>query len=173
MVQDALDLTIDPFFHMGGDEVSWTCWGTPEAAALAFRAYAPQIASYVSNQGRTVMAWAESVLKYNASLPQSSTILQAWEPGQALEAVQAGYRVVDSTYTYSYLDCGMGSWVSGGSVGVGQMSLSLFFLCTHSSSVVYFATSFFTHTRICPPTHPPANLIVFPPAHPPSLPPSP
>jgi hexosaminidase len=132
---DKLDL-----FHMGGDEVSVSCWNT-----------STEIQSWMLDKGWTlghddfIKLWAHFQTKAlerfdkvsrNKSIPiilwtsklteppyldeyldKNRYIIQIWTTGndvQIRQLLQRDYKVILSNYDALYLDCGFGGWVQGG-----------------------------------------------------------
>jgi len=57
--------------------------------------------------------WQEA-FDHGLTLP-SSSVLQIWNaPASLVPILQAGYRALLSNYEAWYLDCGHGSWLTGG-----------------------------------------------------------
>ncbi|KAI7815264.1 chitooligosaccharidolytic beta-N-acetylglucosaminidase, partial [Rhyzopertha dominica] len=126
-------------FHMGGDEVSLTCWNTTE-----------NIVSYMQESGwnRTeadfvklwdifqskalerlykntqtkipIIMWTSTLTKTDyveQYLPNDTYVIQIWTLGtdkQISDLLERGYRLILSNYDALYLDCGFAGWVTDG-----------------------------------------------------------
>ncbi|PVU98611.1 hypothetical protein BB559_001410 [Furculomyces boomerangus] len=124
LIAEYSSLFTDNVFHVGGDEVNLNCWekdpdimaylaqnSTDSVKSILGRFYANIYANLKVNN-KTGMCWEESLMEGIAN-PPKDTIIQAWiDPKSVVSAVEKGYRVVAAPYSYSYLDCGHGQWLS-------------------------------------------------------------
>lgn len=113
--QDAFEIFHDEYFHLGADEVSDACWGS-NATAMFVEWISTMAQDVHSKGGKTPILWAGDV-DVKSSIGQNSfdVVIQTWDNVEdKLTALQNGFEVIDSTYTAYYLDCGMGSWLTGG-----------------------------------------------------------
>jgi len=113
--KDAFDIFDDGYFHVGGDEVKDTCWGSN--TSKLYTSWISQMCNNVNGIGhRTPILWSGDV-DVNAQIGQDSfdIVMQIWDNAQdKLAALKNGFKVIDSTYTSYYLDCGFGNWLGGG-----------------------------------------------------------
>ncbi|KAK9874015.1 hypothetical protein WA026_002368 [Henosepilachna vigintioctopunctata] len=135
-MKDQFDVDI---FHMGGDEVKFTCWnetksivewmskkgwGRTEEDFLKLWNYFQQNAEdrLYKKFGKKVpiIMWTsgltkkEHIAKY---LPKDKYIIQIWtteNDPQIQDLLDGGYKVILSNYDALYLDCGFSGWVTDG-----------------------------------------------------------
>ncbi|XP_055372399.1 chitooligosaccharidolytic beta-N-acetylglucosaminidase-like isoform X1 [Condylostylus longicornis] len=126
-------------FHMGGDEVSNTCWNTSEQIQNwmkerhwelnndgfvqlwgHFQDNALERVDRVSESKLPIIMWTshltekEYIEKY---LDKNRYIIQVWTTGQDVKVktlLQLGYRLILSNYDALYFDCGGAGWVNDG-----------------------------------------------------------
>merc|ERR1711971_233132 len=112
---DAFEVFDDSYFHIGADEVKDACWGTD--TDKLFTQWITQMTSNVHEVGkRTPILWSGSV-DVTAQIGQNNfdIVMQVWDnAADKLKALQNGFKVIDSYYEAYYLDCGFGSWLTGG-----------------------------------------------------------
>mmetsp|Transcript_29940 Transcript_29940/g.26469 ORF Transcript_29940/g.26469 Transcript_29940/m.26469 type:complete len:598 (+) Transcript_29940:76-1869(+) len=112
---DAWDIFDDTYFHIGADEVKDACWG--KNTNQLYTQWLSQMAQDVNLKGkRTPILWSGDV-DITAQIGQGSfdIIMQIWDnAADKLTALKNGFKVIDSTYTSYYLDCGFGNWLTGG-----------------------------------------------------------
>ncbi|OAA58220.1 exochitinase [Cordyceps fumosorosea ARSEF 2679] len=108
------------YFHTGGDEYKASnslldpALKTDDKAVLRplLHAFLDRVHKRVRDHGLTPLVWEEMVDEWAAPLPTNDTIVQAWLGRESVRNLtRAGYRVVDTTYTAYYLDCGRGTWI--------------------------------------------------------------
>lgn len=126
-------------FHMGGDEVSHTCWNT--SAELKswmtkkgwgheeidyiklwghFQKNALERVDKVTKKRTPVVMWTSrltDVPYVEEYLDNSRYIIQIWTTGGDIkiqDLLQRGYMLIVSNYDALYFDCGYGSWVGEG-----------------------------------------------------------
>eukprot|EP00128_Syssomonas_multiformis_P009737 Colp12_sorted_trinity150504_noHs@16657 len=115
----------DEIFHQGGDEVNMNCWNsdssiqsfmneTGATTNMLLKEIVLKIQDKVLSTGKKSMVWEEMILQFNLPLPKD-TIVETWISSEnTKQVVEKGYRVVASSSTNWYLDCGAGNWVNGG-----------------------------------------------------------
>ncbi|KAI8924413.1 glycoside hydrolase superfamily [Entophlyctis helioformis] len=115
----------DPLFHFGSDEINAKCY-LEDAGVSSFLAsrswdlnrllqdFSDRIHAMAAASGKTPVFWEELALEHGLSLPKS-TIIQAWKGAESVSRITSkGFRVIASPSSHWYLDCGLGSYVSGG-----------------------------------------------------------
>ncbi|KAJ3674153.1 hypothetical protein LUZ60_006145 [Juncus effusus] len=133
VLSDISSLFPDEFLHAGADEVNTACWETDSEINkfiksggthdMLLEMFVNLTNRYVTNTlNRTMVYWEDVLLgptvKVRPSiLPTETTVLQTWNngPQNTKKIVQAGYRVIVSSYDFYYLDCGYGGWVGNDS----------------------------------------------------------
>lgn len=121
LVEDALNVFVDPWVHLGGDET----WQLGQCSICAERAesigkegiygeYFGSLCEWVLKQGRRPCLWADMLLQYPEALQKipKETILFDWQYDKApkettTKLIQAGYEVVccPSVHTYDASWC--------------------------------------------------------------------
>lgn len=126
-------------FHMGGDEVKFTCWEqTPSITNwMAQKGWNKTEADFVKlwnyfqtnalerlykKAGREIPAimWTSLLTTdeyLTSSLPKEKYIIQVWTTGtdnQINQLLENGYKIILSNYDALYMDCGFGGWVTDG-----------------------------------------------------------
>ncbi|KAF2899729.1 hypothetical protein ILUMI_06455 [Ignelater luminosus] len=127
-------------FHMGGDEVSMSCWNsTPSIVEWMKAAYgwdrkeedfiklwdvfqSQALERFDRQAGKKIpiVMWTSTLTKkeyVEQYLPKDRYIIQIWTTGRdkvVSELLDAGYRLILSNYDALYLDCGYAGWVQGG-----------------------------------------------------------
>ena len=113
----------DTYVHIGGDEVSYSCWeSNPQVAAwmaknniASYEAlesyYVQRIINLLDSLGKGVIGWQE-IFDNNLTLP-ASTVVTAWKggaaagPGEMARITAGGYRALLSAGWYeNYIDYG-------------------------------------------------------------------
>jgi hexosaminidase len=139
VINDITALFPDGFYHGGADEVTPGCWhADPSIQAdienggtlsQLLERYVRAVHPHVVSKNRTVVFWEDVLLDAavnvsESAIPQETTILQTWNNGSnnTKLLVQAGYRVIVSSATFYYLDCGHGDFVGNNSVYDDQRS---------------------------------------------------
>ncbi|ORZ25155.1 glycoside hydrolase superfamily [Absidia repens] len=119
IVDEFVDIFPDSFFHASGDEVVYDCWSNDTEIAKylkdndmtvqeLFSDFVLEMQDYIRSKNRTVIAWQESVLEYNLTLPKN-TVIQTWDGSDGVKgATEKGYRTIVSSNNYWYLDVGFG-----------------------------------------------------------------
>lgn len=127
-------------FHMGGDEVSNSCWNTSAELKMwmtrqgwgheeadfmklwgRFQNNALERVDKVTKKRLPVVVWTSrltDVPYVEEYLDNSRYIIQIWTTGGDIkiqELLQRGYMLILSNYDALYFDCGFGGWVQGGS----------------------------------------------------------
>uniref|UniRef100_A0A6A7G8F4 Beta-hexosaminidase n=1 Tax=Hirondellea gigas TaxID=1518452 RepID=A0A6A7G8F4_9CRUS len=103
-----------PFIHIGGDEAPTTQWAQSpfaqsEMIRLGFQTarelqgyFTSTIGEFLGDNGRTLIGWNE--ILEGRGLPDSAAVM-VWNNAQAaIEAVEAGHRVVMAPTTHTYFD---------------------------------------------------------------------
>ncbi|KAI9141241.1 glycoside hydrolase superfamily [Paraphysoderma sedebokerense] len=126
------ELFPDNVLHLGHDEVNEKCWigaksiqdNLPSGVALNIKSLTEYFLNRVVNtiikpQNKTLMIWEEPFthLNINTSIYPASTIIQLWRQGDSTtiqSVLNSGLNVVVSNYKAWYLDCGFGSFLTGG-----------------------------------------------------------
>ncbi|KAJ1950580.1 Glucosamine-6-phosphate isomerase (Glucosamine-6-phosphate deaminase) (GNPDA) (GlcN6P deaminase) [Linderina pennispora] len=115
----------DSVIHVGGDEVNMHCWeadpdvqkylaanknATVESLLLDWYG---KLHNYVGKDlKKTAFTWEETLFHHPFNAPKD-TIVQTWiDPTSVANTVAKGYRAVSSIYSYMYLDCGHGAWLT-------------------------------------------------------------
>lgn len=126
-------------FHMGGDEVSVSCWNSSKSLQdwmLAkgwglnetdfmrlwghFQDNALERLDKVNFQPVPIIMWTSRLTEepfLTKYLDKSRYIIQIWTKGddpKVQTLLESGYKLIVSNYDALYLDCGFGSWVSEG-----------------------------------------------------------
>lgn len=102
--------------HLGGDEVSYTCWvGSPEIQAWqtaqgytssedTYKYFVDRAATITRSLNRLPVQWVE-VFEHFGNTLNTDTIVHIWKEKATLDAVlQAGYRALYSSQDYWYLE---------------------------------------------------------------------
>ncbi|CAH1108307.1 unnamed protein product [Psylliodes chrysocephalus] len=136
---DMLEQFDSDVFHMGGDEVKFTCWEqTPSITNwMAQKGWNKTEADFVKlwnyfqtnalerlykKAGREIPAimWTSLLTTdeyLTSSLPKEKYIIQVWTTGtdnQINQLLENGYKIILSNYDALYMDCGFGGWVTDG-----------------------------------------------------------
>ncbi|KAK5648924.1 hypothetical protein RI129_003816 [Pyrocoelia pectoralis] len=126
-------------FHMGGDEVSISCWnstysivkwmadrgwGTTEEDFIKlwnhFQTQALERFDKHTKEKLPIIMWTSTLTKkeyVEKYLPKDRYIIQVWtakNDPEIFELLKKGYRLILSNYDALYLDCGYASWVGEG-----------------------------------------------------------
>ncbi|XP_058459598.1 chitooligosaccharidolytic beta-N-acetylglucosaminidase-like isoform X2 [Malaya genurostris] len=126
-------------FHMGGDEVSLSCWnssveiqqwmqskgwGLEEADFLKlwnyFQSNALARLDKTTGDKRPIVMWTSHLTEdpyVDKYLDKNRYIIQIWTTGsdpKLTKLLEKGFRVIISNYDALYLDCGFAGWVTGG-----------------------------------------------------------
>lgn len=130
----------DPdIFHMGGDEVQFTCWNSTDSIVNwmsnkgwnrtesdfiklwdVFQNQAVQRLYKKAGRELPVILWTSSLTKkdyVSKYLPKDKYIIQIWTKGDdqdIKDLLNAGYKIIISNYDALYFDCGFGAWVTDG-----------------------------------------------------------
>jgi len=114
-------------FHLGGDEVSYTCWqrsdevqaweadmdfdGTAsERSEQTYEYFVDKVANITRAAGRTPVQWVE-VYEHFGSKLDPATVVHVWKAKDTMNSVlQDGYRVILSDNDKWYLDHTTTSW---------------------------------------------------------------
>ncbi|XP_018331702.1 chitooligosaccharidolytic beta-N-acetylglucosaminidase [Agrilus planipennis] len=138
---DMFELFKPDIFHMGGDEISFSCWRSEEKILNWLNARGWNSSSEEENftklwnlfqtkaiaqldfKAKTtlpIIMWTseltrkENIQKY---LPKDRYVIQVWTEGsdpQIKDLLDANYTLILSNYDALYLDCGFAGWVAGG-----------------------------------------------------------
>lgn len=126
-------------FHMGGDEIFFSCWNSSESLRQwminrdwqltgenflklwgYFQTNAQARLDKVSSGKLPIILWTSELTEEpHASefLDKDRYIFQMWSTGDDKiigRLLESGYRLIISNYDALYLDCGYGSWASDG-----------------------------------------------------------
>jgi hexosaminidase len=114
VISDGMDAFSDLHLHLGGDEVSTFCYGSN--AQTLFSGWIDHFVKMVQGAGRTPIVWSSDMgVECDWGQTTSTVVMQVWDNAAfKLKALQKGFKVIDSTYTSYYLDCGFSSWLTGG-----------------------------------------------------------
>ncbi|KAF5300870.1 hypothetical protein FQR65_LT09032 [Abscondita terminalis] len=127
-------------FHMGGDEVSLSCWNSskPLQDWMKNRGWSLDEAGYMklwnlfqtqalerldrqAGEKLQIIMWTSTLTKaeyIEEYLPKDRYIIQIWTDAkdqQISDLIDKGYKLILSNYDALYLDCGFGGWVTDGS----------------------------------------------------------
>ncbi|GMP42062.1 hypothetical protein CsSME_00011929 [Camellia sinensis var. sinensis] len=133
VIQDAVTMFPEPFYHAGADEIVPGCWKADPSIQtfLANNGTLSQLLEmfvnstfpYIVSLNRTVVYWEDVILDANAKvnpsiLPPENTILQTWNngPNNTKKIVSSGYRAIVSSSDFYYLDCGHGDFIGNDSL---------------------------------------------------------
>ncbi|XP_045460912.1 chitooligosaccharidolytic beta-N-acetylglucosaminidase [Harmonia axyridis] len=136
---DMVDQFDPDIFHMGGDEVHFTCWNNTKSITdwMAKKGWGREEKDFAklwgyfqdnaverlfkkTNKNIPIIMWTstltkkEHIAKY---LPKDKYIIQIWTTGsdpQIDELLSEGYKLILSNYDALYLDCGFAGWVTDG-----------------------------------------------------------
>ncbi|KAF5283858.1 hypothetical protein FQA39_LY04678 [Lamprigera yunnana] len=126
-------------FHMGGDEVSLTCWNSSEKIKdwmknqgwstneegymklwNLFQSQALERFDKQTGEKIPIIMWTSTLTKkeyIDEYLPKDRYIIQIWteaQDPQIYDLLEKGYKLILSNYDALYLDCGFSSWVNEG-----------------------------------------------------------
>lgn len=127
-------------FHMGGDEVSLSCWNSTENIVeymTSVKKWSRTEADFVElwNVFQTkalerlykktsskvpIIMWTSTLTKTDyveKYLPNDTYVIQIWTLGsdsQISDLLERGYRLILSNYDALYFDCGFAGWVTDG-----------------------------------------------------------
>ncbi|KAI9303584.1 glycoside hydrolase superfamily [Cunninghamella echinulata] len=119
IVDEFAELFPDAYFHASGDEVVMKCWEDDRTVQdylkknnmslqTLFNEFVLEMQNYIRSKNKTVIAWQESVLEYNLTLPKD-TVIQVWVGSEGVKAAtERGYHTIVSSSDYWYLDIGFG-----------------------------------------------------------------
>ncbi|XP_027159388.1 beta-hexosaminidase 2-like [Coffea eugenioides] len=133
VIDDAINIFPDSFYHGGADEVNANCWKTDKdiqaflakngTLSLLLELFVNSTLPYILSKNRTVVYWEDVLLSSDINvsaslLPKENIILQTWNngPNNTKRLVEAGYRVIVSSADYYYLDCGHGDFTGNNSL---------------------------------------------------------
>lgn len=125
VLKEVMTLFPGKVIHIGGDEVNYEAWGKSEAVnALmkkeGFKTYSDvqmyftnRVSNFIGKKGRRMMGWNEIMGNVNVAKQEEfattslakSSIIHFWkgDPKLLNDAIEKGYDVVNSDYTYTYL----------------------------------------------------------------------
>jgi hexosaminidase len=111
---DGMEVFSDAYFHLGGDEVSAFCYG--DDAENLFQGWIKHFVELVQTNKRTPIVWSSDMgVTADWGQDTNDVVMQVWDNAAfKLKALQKRFKVIDSTYTSYYLDCGFSSWLTGG-----------------------------------------------------------
>lgn len=137
--QDMMEQFQPDIFHMGGDEVSFSCWNTTENIVNwmtekgwsrseqdfvklwdMFQKQALERLDKKNPKQIPVIMWTSTLTKkeYVAEhLPKDRYIIQIWTSGsdpQIEDLLNQGYKLILSNHDALYFDCGFAGWVKDG-----------------------------------------------------------
>jgi hexosaminidase len=104
------------YFHTGGDELNANdSMLDPGVRSNSSTVLQPLLQKFIDSQhsrvrkaGLTPLVWEEIPLNWNVSLG-NDTIVQTWLGASSVATLTSqGHKVIDSDYSYWYLDCGRG-----------------------------------------------------------------
>jgi hexosaminidase len=126
LVKEMSLLFPDPYFHTGADEVNANCWSSAPSIQSymmehniqnpyeLLQTFEDEVTGLLTNLNKTMVLWEESLLEYNVKL-DPSVVIQVWKGSENTKKVaEKGHQMIVSSVNYWYLDCGKGSWISGG-----------------------------------------------------------
>ncbi|PHH73294.1 hypothetical protein CDD80_3912 [Ophiocordyceps camponoti-rufipedis] len=108
------------YFHTGGDELNKNDSkldpgvGSNDPAVIKplLQKFIDHAHEKVRKAGLTPLVWEEMATEWNQTLG-SDVIVQSWLGNGAVEKLaKAGHKVIDSDYSFWYLDCGRGQWLN-------------------------------------------------------------
>lgn len=137
---DMLELFKPDMFHMGGDEVSLSCWNHTENIVAymtenkkwgrtesdfmrlwnVFQSQALNRLEKKAGKKLPIIMWTSTLTKaeyVETYLPKENYIIQIWTPGfdpVVKQLLDKDYRLILSNYDALYFDCGFEGWVTGG-----------------------------------------------------------
>jgi len=115
----------DPYFHLGSDEVNFNCWESDagiqkymkdnnKTANNLLQDFEARVQAIVGPLNKTVLHWEEVITSFKLDIPKDN-VIQVWLGESSVKPItEQGYKVVASPYQAWYLDCGTGSWITGG-----------------------------------------------------------
>ncbi|CAO3649688.1 unnamed protein product [Cunninghamella blakesleeana] len=120
IIDEFTELFPDAYFHASGDEVVMKCWEDDQnvqdhikqnknmTLQSLFNDFVLDMQNHIRSKNKTVIAWQETVLEYNLTLPKD-TIIQVWVGSEGVKAAtEKGYHTIVSSSDYWYLDVGFG-----------------------------------------------------------------
>ncbi|KAB5551378.1 family 20 glycosyl hydrolase [Coniochaeta sp. 2T2.1] len=108
------------YFHTGGDELNANdSMLDPGVMSNSTEVLQPLLQKFIDNQharvrkaGLTPMVWEEIPIDWNVTLGKD-VVVQTWLGAASVkEMTSRGHQIIDSDYTYWYLDCGRGAWLN-------------------------------------------------------------
>lgn len=136
-----------PAFHMGGDEIFFSCWNTSDSLKDwmtekgwggvnktqddflklwgYFQEKALERLDKVSEKKVPIVLWTSELTEephLTEHLDKDRYIIQMWSDKKSphtKELLEKGYRVIISNYDSLYLDCGFGSWAQDSMIWCG------------------------------------------------------
>jgi hexosaminidase len=128
-----------PAFHMGGDEIFFSCWNSSESLRQwmtardwqldsehfmklwgIFQTRAQERLDRMSSGRLPLILWTSELTEephVSEYLDSERYIVQVWTEGgdeRIQRLLEGGYKLIISNYDALYLDCGYGSWASDG-----------------------------------------------------------
>jgi len=110
------------YFHTGGDEVNAKVYqldpgvGSNNKTKIRphLQKFFDHVQAQVNKQHMSPFVWEEMLIDWNLTIPEK-TVVQIWQSDEAAKkATEKGYRIIQGTYNYWYLDCGQGQWLDFG-----------------------------------------------------------
>lgn len=115
-----------PYISTGNDEVEAQCYGLKKGDTKGMdKILAPfveSVHSHLKKLGKTPMVWEEATLDYpkTSKILKPGTLVEAWTSSANVKKIlkaRNDTRIVHAPSDYFYLDCGMGDFTGGNTIG--------------------------------------------------------
>eukprot|EP01084_Bolivina_argentea_P111437 198817_1 len=125
LFNEATNVFMDEYFHIGGDEVTTNCWDqtpqivswekanglTDRSALLYFYKRALDIVNNRLIKKRKAVQWDDIFSKFEANISNTETTIQVWHGADLIgDVVKAGFQSIFSPSSEWYLDFLVTSW---------------------------------------------------------------